>query len=181
MKEQTNGFMPMQEQAQSKDREVSVFVEFRDESTGKIKMKEKIRIISELSLQEDQEEEMKSYYSTEEAILQKGVSSGILKEISALNGKMYVLPLDIGDFPIAIKTYKTIVRNGDIVQLRRMAPGGEYVEATGTIGEFYVNERNGEIGFPHIGDIPPMLRVNDIQKNISAISRRDQMKESVLK
>ena len=111
-----------------------------------------------------------NYHEAEQRSLDELVTKGSLREEVALNGKMYVLPLETGDYPIAISTGKLVVRSGDEVKLERSTPGGP-VTAITEIGGFHIDSGNGEIQGHTRAATPSILRVNDITENRSAAVR----------
>lgn len=109
-------------------------------------------------------------YEAERSSLDVLVAQGTLREVDASNGKMYVLPLESGDFPVAISVNNMIVRAGDKVELWRETPGGP-VQGRSAIHSFYIDEEKGEIKGTTDSSTPSMLRVSDIRSNISAMER----------
>ena len=116
-------------------------------------------------------EAIRNYHDAEKKSLEDSVAKGSLREVNAGNGKMYVLPLETEDFPVAISIGDMIIRSGDKVTLKRRAPGGRNVEATTPISGFHINENNHEIEGHMQEGTPSILRVNDIEWNRSAQGR----------
>ena len=117
-------------------------------------------------------EQLVAYHRKERESLETFVDEGTLKRVLALNGKMYVLSLTTGEFPIAISVNNLIIRNGDEVELERKDPSGTMVKVKAPISEFQINPGNHEIEFSHRGlKIPSILRAQDVVANHSAVTR----------
>lgn len=121
------------------------------------------------------QETIRDYHKKERDRLDELVGKGMLQELRAGNGSMYVLPLPTGDFPVAISVRDLIVRSGDEVHLARPGVKGSLVETTAPIADFEIDPGNNEIVFNHsISDISAMLRVQDIMFNNSATVRLER-------
>jgi hypothetical protein len=125
------------------------------------------------------EQSFKEFTQKQREGLEAAVADRRLNKRMALNGEMYLLHLETGDIPVAIATSNGVIFKGDVVTLSRHTGGiGKKVEATFPIEDFYIPQDGNEIDFhrtSNLGEIPSMLRIDDIIKNHSAILRWDKM------
>lgn len=115
---------------------------------------------------------IRDYHQVEGASFRTQVSSGVLYERESLDGRVYTLHLETGDFAVAIvKNDGLTVRAGDEVFFRRSGPSKADIKATACISDFRVNDNNHEIVFTSYPQITSVLRTSDIVANHSATLR----------
>lgn len=119
---------------------------------------------------------MTAYYRKESDSLKRAAAAGTLREVSAPDGKMYILPMESSDFPVAIITNSgMVIRNGDEIRMERGGQVGPAFTHTTAVCEFYIDEGTNEFHYRFIcgGRVPAGMSIRHAVENISAIVRAD--------
>jgi len=119
-------------------------------------------------------QELTASYANEKRLLKEKIALGILKELSAFNGTLYVLPLadDGQEIPVALtmRDKDMVIHNGDFVVFKANLPSGP-VEERITVGDLRIDDKREVLFHQKPKPTGHIFKLEEAKANISAITR----------